>query len=92
MNNKPRDHHFIPQFWIKRFADTDGKIWTFDKENYDSQIKPKSPKKVMQIFNLYTVQPSGLDDTSLEEVDLMKLDNDGSICVVHAMSGLGFAA
>lgn len=32
----------------------------------------------MQILNLYTVQPSGADDTTLETVDLNKIDSEGS--------------
>lgn len=31
----------------------------------------------MQIFNLYTVEPDGIDDTSLESVDLGEVDRKG---------------
>lgn len=76
MNDKPRKHHFVPQFWIRRFAGSDGRLWAYD---YDSdRISERSSKQLMQIFNLYTVQPSGADDTTLETVDLNRIDSDGS--------------
>ena len=61
---------------IKRFESTDGKVWSFDR--HAGTIEQRSPKTLMQLFNLYTVQPSGVDDTTLESVDLAKIDNDGA--------------
>lgn len=85
MNNPPRKHHFVPQFWIKKFAAGDGQIWAFDKD--DGLIKPRSSKKLMQLFNLYTVQPSGLDDTTLETVELNWIDTDGAAVLDRVITG-----
>lgn len=41
----------------------------------------------MQIFNLYTVQPSGADDTTLETVDLNKIDSEGSAVFDRILKG-----
>lgn len=85
MNDKPRKHHFVPQFWIRRFAGTDGKLWAYDHEN--GQIRERSSKQLMQIFNLYTVQPSGADDTTLETVDLNRIDSEGSAVFDRILKG-----
>lgn len=76
MTNKPRKHHFIPQFWIRKFEDLEGKIWAYDHQH--RCIRDRSPKQLMQIFNLYTLQPSGIDDTTLETIDLGQVDTQGS--------------
>jgi hypothetical protein len=85
MNNPPRHHHFVPQFWIKRFAARDGKIWAYDWN--DDRIKVRSPKALMQLINLYTVQPHGLDDTTLETVDLGKVDREGNVAFDRVLKG-----
>jgi len=85
MNNPPRIHHFVPQFWIKRFAGADGKVWAFDKK--DGRIRERSSRKLMQVFNLYTMQPSGLDDTTLETVDLNEIDSAGAATFDRVLAG-----
>lgn len=86
MNEKPRTHHFVPQFWIKRFSSKDDKLWAYDWN--DDRIKERSPKKLMQITNLYTLQPENLDDTTLETVDLGKIDREGNAIFDRVLNGL----
>lgn len=85
MTNKPRKHHFVPQFWIRKFVGPDGKLWTYDHQN--GCIRERSPKQLMQIFNLYTLQPSGIDDTTLETVDLGEVDTQGSRVFERILNG-----
>jgi Protein of unknown function (DUF4238) len=85
MNNPPRVHHFIPQFWIKRFAAKDGKIWSYDCN--DGCVRARSAKAVMQFFNLYTVQPAGVDDTTLETDNLGKIDQEGNAAFDRVLNG-----
>ena len=85
MNNPPRDHHFVPQFWIKRFASSDGKIWAYNWNN--DRVRDRSAKALMQIFNLYTVQPDGADDTTLETVDLGEVDRKGNAAFDRVLNG-----
>jgi hypothetical protein len=73
-NNKPRDHHFVPQSWIKRFAGADGILWAYDWDR--DKVEDRSSRSLMQIYDLYTVEPGGADDTSLETGALGKIDND----------------
>ncbi|KRQ15780.1 DUF4238 domain-containing protein [Bradyrhizobium manausense] len=85
MTNKPRRHHFIPQFWIRRFQSPDGKLWSYDKNT--DRIGDRSSRQLMQIMNLYTVQPNGADDTTLETVDLNKIDAQGSATFDRIING-----
>jgi hypothetical protein len=85
MNNPPRVHHFVPQFWIRRFASADGKIWAYDWN--DDRVRDRSSKALMQIFNLYTVQPDGADDTTLEAVDLGEVDRKGNAAFDRVLNG-----
>lgn len=85
MTDKPRKHHFVPQFWIRRFAGADGRLLAYDHGT--GRIGAHSSKKLMQIFNLYTVQPSVADDTTLETVDLNKVDSEGSAVFDRIISG-----
>lgn len=85
MSNKPRVHHFVPQFWIKKFISADTKLWGYEWR--DDQVKHRSSKAVMQIFDLYTIQPSGADDTSLESNELGKVDTQGAITFDQVLNG-----
>jgi len=85
MTNPPRVHHFVPQFWIKKFIAADGRLWSYDWK--DDVLKERSTRQFMQVINLYTVQPSGADDTSLEKVDNQKIDNDGSRAFERVLNG-----
>lgn len=85
MTNTPRKHHFVPQFWIRRFAGSDGKLWAYDHDT--GSIGERSSRQLMQIFNLYTVQPSGADDTTLETVDLNRIDSEGSAIFDRILKG-----
>ena len=85
MNNKPRVHHFVPQFWIKKFISSDGNLWGYDWN--DDRIKQRSSKAMMQVFDLYTIQPSGVDDTSLETNELGAIDASGANAFERVLSG-----
>jgi hypothetical protein len=85
LTEKPRKHHFVPQFWIRKFAGPDGKLWAYDHRG--DRIREHSPRQLMQIFNLYTIEPSGADDTTLETVDNNKIDSRGSAIFDRVLNG-----
>ncbi|TMJ14399.1 MAG: DUF4238 domain-containing protein [Alphaproteobacteria bacterium] len=74
----PRNHHFIPQFWLKRFSATgDAKlvwsyVWDADK------IKERSVEKLMAVQDLYTRHTASGPDVSLETGELGEVDRVGS--------------
>ena len=83
--DKSRHHHFVTQSWIKRFRPVHDPEITENKPNHVQvmthneagiRIKPQTTKKIMEIFNLYTVDPNGIDNTDAEEVDLKKVDQE----------------
>ena len=76
MTDKPRIHHFVPQFWIRKFISLDGKLWGYEWNS--DRIRDRSPRSMMQVFDLYTIQPSGADDTSLETNELGVIDTAGA--------------
>lgn len=85
MTNPPRVHHFVPQFWIRKFISVTGGLWSYDWK--DDALKERSTRQLMQVINLYTIQPSGADDTSLEALDNQKIDNDGSRAFERVLNG-----
>lgn len=85
MTNKPRVHHFVPQFWIKKFISADDNLWGYEWN--DDRIKQRSSKAMMQIFDLYTIQPTGADDTSLESNELGLIDTAGADAFNRVLNG-----
>ena len=47
-------HHYIPQFLIKRFADTDKMLYLYDKEKSAFAKEKRSPKSVFFEMNRNT--------------------------------------
>lgn len=68
-----------------QFAGADGKLWAYDHQT--GGTSELSSKQLMQILNLYTVQPSGADDTTLETVDLNRTDSQGSATFDRVLNG-----
>lgn len=85
MTNKPRVHHFVPQFWIKKFISADGNLWGYEWN--DDRIRQRSPKTMMQVYDLYTIQPAGVDDTSLESNELGLIDTAGASAFDRVLNG-----
>jgi hypothetical protein len=77
MNNKPREHHFVPRFWQKRFSPNGTVIvWAYDHAS--GKLEQRSSKVTMKQYDLYTVDPSAMVDVSLEENELKFIDDAGS--------------
>ncbi|WP_271078549.1 DUF4238 domain-containing protein [Aurantiacibacter sp. MUD61] len=75
---KSRRHHYIPQFWIKRWADENGFVKRYRKFGLKLDIRSEPPKSVGYFYNLYDL-PEGLrQDVSLEELFFKPLDDKAS--------------
>lgn len=83
--NPPREHHFVPQFWLKRFKDADGCLYGYDRQR--QIVTDFSPRRIMKIRDLYTLDPDGIDDTSIEDVDLKRVDNNGAVVMARLLDG-----
>jgi hypothetical protein len=75
--NKPRNHHFVPRFWQKHFSlNGTALVWAYDYD--DDIVRERSVKVMMQERDLYTVDPQGSVDVSLETDELSEVDTGGA--------------
>jgi hypothetical protein len=84
-NDKPRAHHFVPQFWIKQFTSNDGRLWGYNWD--DDRVRERSSKSMMQLRDLYTMLPNGIDDESLETNELGGVDREGASAFRRLLGG-----
>ena len=76
MGTEPKRQHYIPQFIIKRFCKSDGKVYYYDKGN--NSIKQKSPKQIFEENNLYKYLYKNEEDPNIIEKDLSKFESDAA--------------
>lgn len=78
MSQKAKRHHFIPQFWIKRWADENGFVKRYRRFGSYVDVRTEPPKSVGYFHNLYEL-PVGLrTNHSLEESFFKPLDDRAS--------------
>nr|WP_314433959.1 DUF4238 domain-containing protein [uncultured Brevundimonas sp.] len=82
---KPRNHHYVPQFWQREFAGGLSRVWAYDYQK--DAVEPRSPKAMMQERDLYTVDRGGAVDVSLETVELGQVDGDGAQLLKRLIAG-----
>lgn len=64
--NEPKRHHYLPQFYLKTFAD-DGQLWVFDRE--DREYRRQTPYNTAVQREYYTVvDKSGSKNRELERI------------------------
>lgn len=47
----PKLHHYVPQFYLRRFVDDDGRLWVWDRDR--DRIFPCAPRSVAAETNFY---------------------------------------
>jgi hypothetical protein len=74
----PRSHHYVPQFWLRRFSATGDSalVWSYDWSA--DTVRERSVKTLMEEQDLYTRQTSTGPDVSLETGALGLVDGRGS--------------
>lgn len=55
MANEPRKHHYIPEFYLKGWANENGKIWRYDRPHLAVVNKHVFPSQVGYSRDLYTI-------------------------------------
>lgn len=74
--NIPKNHHFVAQMHMARFADAKGKLWAFNKSG--GKLFYTATPAVFVETHLYTVESvDGVKDTSLETA-FSKLEGDAN--------------
>ncbi len=63
----PRRHHYVPQFHQRRFADTHGRLWVWDKvSDRVFQTKPGSVAVEADFYRLHDFEKLGHDPFTME--------------------------
>lgn len=73
--NKSSRHHYIPEFFIKGFADRDSKLFVFDLKEKRFKVKKFSPKQIFFEWNRNTFEVNN-EETDFLETSIYKwIDN-----------------
>ncbi|MBL6928859.1 MAG: DUF4238 domain-containing protein [Rhodospirillales bacterium] len=65
---EPKLHHYVPQFYLRRFTDVSGRLWLWDRER--DRIFSASPKKVAaekHFYHLTELAENGHDPLTMEK-------------------------
>lgn len=68
-------HHYLPQYYIKGFCGSDGKLAVYDKKSDKIHTIRKSPKSVFFELDRHTVETNGLKLSMLEDQLFKDTDN-----------------
>jgi hypothetical protein len=73
----PRNHHYVPQLLLRRFAAADGTLWIYDLQK--SKIYPGQPKSAGFVRDLYSrMGPDGNPDRAhIENLLAERIDQPG---------------
>ncbi len=58
-----KNQHYVPQFYLRLFANADGRLETLDKKKH-KLIKPQSPKQICSDIYFYAIESGKSDFTS----------------------------
>src|SRR5262249_45991776 len=88
MNNKPRDHHFVPVFYLKQWASsTTGKVIEYSVKHGNFVAKPVGPKSTGFETDLYAFPELPPDIAQhVEEQFLAKADNEAALALQRFVS------
>ena len=75
MSNKSL-HHYVPQFYLKRFVDDDGHVWVYDKDT--DRVFASAPKNVAAEHGFYTL-PDMFPEPSLLEGQFSELEGEAAL-------------
>lgn len=62
---RAKRQHYIPRFYLEHFADTNGMIWTYDKER--DEVRPATAENTAVESNFYSVKDD--EDKFLDQLD-----------------------
>lgn len=71
-------HHYIPKFYLKQWAVTDGELCEFRKPHKTVVDRMTDPDGTGYVRGLYTFDTHSLDGSFLERKFLLKVDNDAN--------------
>jgi hypothetical protein len=83
--NEPSRHHYVPQFYQRGFADSDGCLWMYDRNS--QRFTKVHPKNICCERELYTIDPNGNKNRYIEVKWLSQVDGDGARAIRQFESG-----
>lgn len=66
--SEPKHHHYVPRFYLSRFADKKGKLWVLDKQT--DKVFASTPDKIggqKQFYRLDELAEDGIDPLEMEK-------------------------
>lgn len=69
-------HHFVPQFYLRRFTDSDGLLWVYDKD--DDRVFSATPRSLAAERGFYTL-PDFFPDPALLERQFADLEERAAL-------------
>jgi len=84
---RPKQHHYVPRFYLERFADPEGHVWTFDK--FTDKVFATSPSKLAREGGFYHAPALGteIDQTAMEDM-LSELEGEVSPIIARWLETL----
>ena len=65
---EPKLHHYVPQFHLRRFADSCGRLWVWDRDRDRAfQSKPYSIAAEKHFYHLTELAENGYDPLTMEK-------------------------
>jgi hypothetical protein len=78
----PRLHHYVPQFYLRRFADADGKFWVWDKaKDRTFRATAKTIAAETDFYWLHEFERMGHDPLTMEK---QLSDLEGQVALITA--------
>ncbi len=83
-------HHFVPQFYLSRFTDSDGLLWVYDKDN--DRVFSATPRNLAGERGFYSL-PEFFPDPLLLERQFGELEGQAALITQDWLnqSKLGFS-
>ena len=69
-------HHFVPQFYLKRFVGPDGLLWVYDKDT--DHVFQASPRNLAAEHGFYSL-PDAFPDSALMEQQLSDVEQGAAL-------------
>lgn len=90
--NEPKLHHYVPQFYLKRFADAAGHLWAWDKSSGTSfPTRASRLAAERDFYRIPTLADHGHDPLTMEK-QFSELETDAALIIGHWLEWLRQAA
>jgi hypothetical protein len=87
MANEPRNHHYVPEFYLKGWSDENGRMWRYDRPHKSVVHKQVYASQVGFVPDLYSIPGVSPDRAQkIESVWFNQVDHQGSVSLAQLLS------